>query len=322
MSDAATPGMAPASGGTFDVAESLVEKLLGEDAAAEAASGTDAGPDDQQQTEAAQPSEPNAGDDNAQAKDPDPQEEEQPRYRVKVRGEEREVPLRELLDGYSRTEDYKAKTAEVAEQRRALEATQAEIQQRAQRLDQLLAQAPYDPIIDQGMKTDWVKLAQENPADFVAKRAEFEARNAFWQQVSSERERATIEAHQRRLAAAEAELSNALPEWRDGTKRPELQAKIRDTLTNYGFRQDELSGIADHRILQVALDAARYREMQAAQVSAQQKKATPAPTRVIRPGNGESSKAPSQTARDLAIKARRTGRVDDAVNAALAALET
>ena len=52
----------------------------------------------------------------------EPEEEQAPTYRVKVGKEEVDVPLDELLKGYSRTADYTKKTQELAENRKAVEA--------------------------------------------------------------------------------------------------------------------------------------------------------------------------------------------------------
>jgi hypothetical protein len=48
------------------------------------------------------------------------EEDELPKYKVKVNGEEMEVPLDELLKGYMRQADYTNKTKELAEQRKTL----------------------------------------------------------------------------------------------------------------------------------------------------------------------------------------------------------
>lgn len=308
MSDtAATPATAPAS----------VEDVIGLLIAEQEVADTDAAPEARQPTPEAQPGNPDAGDTQSQDADPDPQEQEPPRYRVKVRGQEIEVPLPELLNGYSRTEDYKAKTAEVAEARRALEAQQAEIQARAQQLDRLVQQAPLDPVLAEGQRTDWQKLAQEDPAAYVQQKAAYEARLQYWNAVEQERQRAFAERYQQQLVRANEALSENLPEWRDETRRPELQRKIGATLKAYGFTEQELNGIADHRVLQVALDAARYRDSLKAQQSVAEKKAPPQPVRTMRPGSGEKAKP---NARALLQTAAR-GSLDDQVNAVLAALE-
>jgi hypothetical protein len=57
--------------------------------------------------------------------------EESPKYRVKANGEELEVSLDELLNGYSRTADYQKKTQSLAEQRKAVEAERGKIEETA-----------------------------------------------------------------------------------------------------------------------------------------------------------------------------------------------
>jgi hypothetical protein len=321
MSDAATPFVAPAGADAFTVADALADRLDAEDTGS-AAPDTDADPVDRQPTSEAQPEDPDAGEDQSEDADPEPQPEEPPRYRVKVRGQDVEVPLSELLNGYSRTEDYKAKTAEVAEQRRALEAKQAEITARAQAMDALLASAPLDPVLAEGQKTDWLKLAQEDPAGYVQRRAAFDERLAYWNAVSAERQRTMQEAQAEAMRQSSERLAEALPEWRDETKRKEVVGKLRTTLNSYGFSEAELAGVTDHRVLLVAMDAAKWREAQAARQSAETKRAAPPPPKVIRPGTAnEGANQQSKHARDLATKAKRTGRLDDQVNAVLAALE-
>jgi len=323
MSDtAATPSGVPAGGDPYAAIEAIDAKLAAEEEAGEAeGADTDAVPDAQQPTSEAQPEDPDAGDDQSQDAEPEPPSEDplDQLVRVKVRGEEREIPLREALAGYSRNEDYKAKTAEIAEQRRTLDAKQAEIQARAAQLDQLLTAAPFDPILEEGHKTDWLKLSQENPAEYVQKRAAYEQRQAFWANVAQERQRAVQEQHQQMLARSNEALSEALPEWRDETKRKELAGKVRSALSAYGFSNEELSSIVDHRVLLVALDAARHREAQAARQSAEAKRAAPPAPKVLRPNAAEQAKAPPK--RDLLNKARNARRTDDQVDAILALLD-
>jgi hypothetical protein len=56
----------------------------------------------------------------------EPEEEPATTYRVKVGKEEVDVPLDELLKGYSRTADYTKKTQEVAEARKMVESDRSE----------------------------------------------------------------------------------------------------------------------------------------------------------------------------------------------------
>jgi hypothetical protein len=323
MSDAATPSRAPA-GRLDEAAESVINKLLAEDAAAAAVESADtAAPSvSEPPAEAPASADPTPGD-QSQEPAPEPEPEPPPQtFRVKVRGEEREVTLDELRNGYSRTEDYKAKTAEVAEQRRALERDKAELTARASKLDQLAAQAPFDPVLAEGQKTDWVKLAQEDPASYVQKKAAFEQRAAFWQQVDAERQTAAMQAHQQRLATAEDTLASKLPEWKDTAKRQALVRDVTSTLESYGYSADEISGLADPRVIMVMRDLLQAKAAQSARQSAEAKRTTAAPTRVMQPGAARDTKAPNAAAQALLQKARQSNRLDDQVNAALAILGT
>ena len=83
--------------------------------------------------------------------------EESPKYRVKANGEELEVSLDELLNGYSRTADYQKKTQSLAEQRKAVESERTKIDEavKARDLDAQRLQL----IDDMLSKTNQVELS-------------------------------------------------------------------------------------------------------------------------------------------------------------------
>lgn len=279
MTDAATPSGAPAG------EDAILAALDAED---QADSGAD--PVDRRATTAADDdavdSEPG---DETEATEPDQEPEAtEPTYRVKVRGQEREVPLSELLNGYSRTEDYKAKTAEVAEQRRVAERQIAEVTARVERLDAVLSAAPLDPVLAEGSRTDWQKLAQDNPAEYVARKAAYEARVQAFQAVAGERQRIAATEQAQRLQDAQARLESAIPEWRDPDKRAVLAGKLASTLEAYGFNQNEISGLTDDRAVRLADDARRWREYQAERKAVDAKRGPAAAKPVMRPGSASS----------------------------------
>ena len=129
--------------------------------------------------------------------------EEQPRYRVKVSGEEVEVSLDELLNGYSRTADYQKKTQSLAEQRKAVEAERVKIEeaaktretyaQRLQVIEQLLQQ--------QNQGEDLSSLKAEDPIAYAVAMAEKVEREKQLAAVQAERQRVQQEqaAHQQAL---------------------------------------------------------------------------------------------------------------------------
>lgn len=265
--------------------------------------------DDAQRQEASQeqPSESSA-----------PKPDDQPKYRVKVRGAEVEVPLNELLEGYSRTEDYKAKTAEVAEQRRVVEQSRADY---TARLNQLINHVEnFDPVIAEARSIDWARLAQEDPASYVQKQAALNQRMAVLQHMQAERDRQTQQAHMDVLQREQAALVEKVPAFADKAQREKLVSQAKAVMREYGYTDDELATWVDHRAVRAAVDLARLRDMEKAAKAVEAKKAPiPAPRNVVKPGNSNVERS-GKDRRVEALKNRaiQSGKTADAVEAILA----
>ena len=91
---------------------------------------TDSGSEPAQEQTEEQPEETQTETDNPEST------EEEPKYRVKVDGEEIEVTQEELLRGYMRQRDYTQKTQQLAEQRRQFEQYRPQYQQPPQQVPQ------------------------------------------------------------------------------------------------------------------------------------------------------------------------------------------
>jgi len=223
------------------------------------------------------------------------------------------VTPQEYADGYLRMEDYTRKTQSIAEERRALQSQRQEWESRVRAEAEFLAEFsppkpeddPSDPIGSWERMRAWEKEQ--------AKRNEFLAN----------RQRQTAEAQRQTLAAEQARLLRALPEWRD----PKVAAADRDQISSaliahYRFRPEELNGIIDHRALLVALDAARYRASQkktAEKVSAAKKKVSKAPPKPVKSeASAPPQKGPGPRMARLHKNLRRSGSVDDAAKLLMA----
>jgi cell fate (sporulation/competence/biofilm development) regulator YlbF (YheA/YmcA/DUF963 family) len=220
--------------------------------------------------------------------------EEQPKYKVKVRGEEVEVPLDELLKGYSRTEDYKAKTAEVAEARRAAATEYADKLEHAARLFESL-----DPVLSQTRNIDWTALAQTDPATYIALKAQHEQRVATLQQTYGEIDQIRQAEAQREQQALEEEsrqerelLVKALPELAEPEKLTSFASGIVDYLKKTGFSDDEIATTNNHLALILADKARRWDEYQRAKETVVNKKAAIKPQQTLTPRAAEAPRAP------------------------------
>jgi len=317
MDPEATPETVPSPTGNIDTDAGNVLALL--DAEESAQPETQDAPETKPETDSPAPK-PEA------ESEPAAEPEEPPKYRVKVRGEEREVTLDELQRGYSRTEDYKAKTAEAAELRRTAEAErqaiQAERQRYADNLNHILNQARVmDPVLAEAQKIDWAQLAKDDPAGYVAKKADVEQRMANYQFIEAEKNRAQAESLKLVLEREQAALTEAIPEWSDPEKRSALAKDLYSAgEKHYKFTKQELAAVYDHRMLTVLADASKWQKHLASQEAAKAKRVPPAPAKVVKP-SGQNVKADSNPRLDaLKTRAKRTGKVDDTVAFVMSAI--
>jgi len=275
--------------------------------------------DDAESEELADDEEPDESDEDGEADEED--EAPEPLHRLRVDGKEVEVSLQELKDGYSRQQDYTRKTQALAEDRRKAEAEATQLRgardQYAERLEALataLKQAqPTEP--------DWDKLKAENPTEYVVQREDFRRLKERQQEVEAEQRRvyeerlADWEAQQEAYLAAEsAKLHEAIPEWKDEAKAKVEKGKLADYVTKtYGWTNDDLAAVTDHRLMLVLRKAMLYDESQTVGKEKIRDKVKPA-VKVLKPGVRE--RVPNREIKSERKRARnalaKSGRTEDA----------
>ena len=190
-------------------------------------------------------------------------------FRVKVDGEEVEVPLDELLKGYSRTADYTRKTQAIAEARKQAEAEASLAREERQRYAQTLEALDATLKQLQPPEIDWDRLYQENPVEWVRQREVMRSRQeqAAWVQaqkqalVEKQQTEERIEA-EKTLESERGKLLEVLPEWRDADKARTEKAKIVNYATEkLGFTVEEISDIYDARAVVALRKAMMFDEL-------------------------------------------------------------
>lgn len=243
---------------------------------------------------------------------------------VKIDGQEKQVPLSDVIKSYQLEGHVNNKSIDLSNQRTAFEREQQNV--RAQLQQQLaqsneLYQAARASLAHEYQRVDWATLRATNPAEFAALQAEFGQRqnqiDAFIGQIQ-QRQAAEIQqqqASQQQLMAAERDkLFNARPQWRDES----AFAKDRDVMVKYaesmGMKAAEIGAIADHRVMLMLHDAAQFRALQAAAPQAV-KQVRQAPV-VAKPGS-RGDTTPQDANRQAAFERfRRNPRDQDAAAAA------
>lgn len=264
-------------------------------------------------------------DSEAKPNTPESTDPEEQRFTVKVNGEERQIPLSELVKGYQLESDYRIKTSQVAEQARAAQAQFQQAQQLqaqygqalqtyAQQLQAMQPQAPDPALID------------SDPVGYLRQQQAFQNWQGQMQRVQAEqsqlsqRQQQNFAAQQQQHMAAEAELlTKAIPDWADAAKAKAGKAELTKYLKEVvGFDDDRIASVADHRAIVMARKAMLYDQLISKQAAVTEKVAKLPPKAPQRPGGGEISPTDGRTRAMQSLK--KSGSIDDAANAFAAML--
>ena len=249
----------------------------------------------------------------------EPEEEQTPTYRVKVGKEEVDVPLDELLKGYSRTADYTKKTQELAENRKAVEAERARIEEASRLRDQYAERlGVIEQMLSQTEKAeDLSALKETDPIGYAVKVAEQSEREKQLAAVRAERQRLAqsqqaeqserLKAH---LAAEAAKLREAIPEMSDEVKGEVVKRDIRDFAKSIGFSDQELAQVYDSRAVLTLYKAMQYDKLQKGK-SDVTKKVNQAP-KMLKPGTSTPEARESEQLKKMRQQLKKTGKKGDA----------
>jgi len=240
-------------------------------------------------------------------------------HRVKVSGQELEVTLDELKAGYSRDSDYRQKTHSLGLEKRDLEAQKTSLRQsydtRLSELNDLIATADATVRQQQGSE-DLHKLYDEDPT--AAARLDYQLRqqNRQLEEVRSKAREAQQTQYNEFLDTQRELAATKIPEFADPNKADTFKVNMRNSLRNYGFNDQEIGQLADHRFLMVAKDAMSYQNLKDKKPIVQKKVAN-AP-KVVKAGVAKSGTSSGREAiRQKIGKLRKSGHLKDAHSAIL-----
>ena len=249
----------------------------------------------------------------------EPEEEPTPTYRVKVGKEEVEVPLEELLKGYSRTADYTKKTQELAENRKVVEAERAKIQEASRLRDQYAERlSVIEQMLNQTEKAEDLSVLKEtDPIGYAVKIAEQAEREKQLAAVRAERQRLAqqqqseqqerLQAH---LASEAAKLREAIPEMSDEIKGDVVKREIRDFAKSIGFSDQELAAVYDSRAVLTLYKAMQYDKLMKGKPEVT-KKVNQAP-KMLKPGTSTPEARETDQVKKMRQQLRKSGNKNDA----------
>ena len=245
------------------------------------------------------------------------QVEEPSLHRVKVNGQELEVSLDELKSGYSRDSDYRQKTHSLSLERKNLEEEKGVLRQtydtKLRELDELMQSA--NSFISQGSEVDLKAMYEEDPQ--AAAKLDFQMRQQR-EHLAELRKRSEVVKQQQynQFLNEQKQLAEqAIPELSNPQKASDLKVKMRNTLSDYGFNDQEIGSLADHRFLKVLKDAMDYRNLKAAKPIVQ-KKVVNAP-KVVKSGTASSESSKRSVIQSKLGRLKKSGKIQDAHSAIL-----
>lgn len=207
--------------------------------------------------------------------------EEQPQtFRVKAAGEEKDVTLDELMQGYQLGADYTKKTQELAELRKANEAEARAIQESKQVRDTYAQRLKaIEEFLTQGdSQEDLAALKENDPIGYAVKVAEqtekkqqLDAIRAEQNRIAQEQQADYAQAMQRYVAEEAQKLNKVLPEFSDKVKGEQLRNEIRNYGKTIGFTDQELAQVYDSRYVVTLHKAMQYDKLQKSKPSVKKK---------------------------------------------------
>ena len=237
-------------------------------------------------------------------------------FTVKVDGQDIEVTQEELINGYSRQQDYTRKTQELSQQRKTIEQQQAELAQRDAIYSQLLPKMEAQLKGELANEPDWNRLYEDDPVGYVREKQLWDEKKEKLSAVSAEQQRLQQEAlvkQQQQIAQfveyGNQKLLEIIPEWQNQQVATKEKLAISEYAVNtLGYTPEEIQQVYDYR----ALLGLRNAWLNSKTVEATKKKPTQkAPARVARPGttNRPKTTTPVKKAKQRLAK---TGKTSDA----------
>jgi len=242
--------------------------------------------------------------------------------KVKVDGEEVEVTLAELRNGYSRTSDYTRKAQALAEERKAFQSEADTIRQERAQYAELLPLLQQQLMQQASAEPDWDNLYNEDPIE--AARLERQWRKSREEQAYRLQ---AIEAEQQRLAqeqaadqmraiqafveAERAKLPEVIPEWSNQDTMVREAKELREWALAQGLTEQDVEGLRQASHVALLRKAMLYDK---GRTKVQQSKVAPKKAaKTIKPGSsGSQVNGRSTEVKRASQRLARSGRVSDA----------
>ena len=239
-------------------------------------------------------------------------------FTVKVNGQEEQVTLENLKQGYSGQKYVQQGMQDVAAQRKEAEAVYTALTKEREQMAQL-----YQQIQQGGLQQPPTKPTKElfdaDPIGYMQKNLEYEEQMASYnqqmaqlEQVSQQQSQAQETAKQAYLREQMQILQKDIPDFADSKKATATRERLITAGTNhYGYTNEEISQITDARAIKVLHDAMKYQDIISGKSKAEAKTKSAKP--VVKPGAKKIATPNAKIRSRQKAKLKETGSIDDAL---------
>lgn len=162
-----------------------------------------------------------------------------------------------------RQADYTRKTQEVSEEKKqALQERNAY----AEKLNTYAQQLQY--VLNEQEQTNWTELLETDPVEYLKQQHLYQQRQAALQQAKNETEKIAqarmVEEQaqlQEYLAEQNSKLLEAIPTWKDESKRKSEMAEIRTYLKGMNYSDEDIAQVTDHRHVVLLRNAMQFEKL-------------------------------------------------------------
>ena len=240
-------------------------------------------------------------------------------YTVKVAGEDVEVELDELLNGYSRQADYTKKSQALAQERTQFQQDRDAVTLERQQYAQLLGALQQQLTVTDEPAPDFDRLYEEDPIEATklerkwrektaAKQEKLQAIQLEQQRVEAANRQMFEQNMQQMLAAEVEKLPTVIPEWRNDSIANREREELRQYLLDAGVAEEEMQSLVRANHIAVLRKAMLYDKGQTRVKNAKNRK-----SKSVRPGaKGSQQRPTSKLQKNARQRLAKSGRIDDA----------
>ncbi len=238
--------------------------------------------------------------------------------KVKIDGNEVEVTLDELKQGYSGQKYVQKGMQEAAQQRKEAEGVYEALLNERKQINELyqqlqqggVAQAPTPPSREL-FESDPIGY-MEQKMNYDESKTKYDQQMSQLQQVSQQSTQAEKVAKQTYLKQEMQTLQQKIPEFGDSNKASKIKERLVQVgREHYGYTPEEIGQVMDHRAIQVLHDAMKYRDIMSgkAKAVAKTKKARP----IVKAGAKKVNDSATKVRKRQKAKLQKSGSIDDAL---------